>query len=152
METNLQIIRDACIKANPKIVELEFGCEIAVSNDRGYIHYSMWDKDGPTLLGFVSSSHPKTLRPIQWERGDPLNYTILGRPIRLADVLLAISRLKIAKYEGGKSDPGNICISTDGVFLNENAMHLGVYNFLNDDLTAQSPETLQFLADLLTNK
>lgn len=145
METNLQIIRKACIEANPEIMELKFGCDIAVGNDRGYIHYSMYDKDGPTLLGFVSTSDPKKLRPIQWKKGDPIGYTILGRPIRLADVLLAIkSSPKCDTYwEYG---------ATSDIVWGNPPLKNNAWNLRNDDLITQSPDTLQFLADLLTNK
>lgn len=85
-------------------------------------------------------------------------FEILGRPIKLSDVLLAI-----------KETYGN----TMGFFLNQYGMfyhmleeikypdsmnpvvlkykELG-WNLREDDLTKQSPECLQFLADLLSEK
>ncbi len=62
---------------------------------------------------------------------------ILGRPIRLADVLYSIKQIKgdleaMARLEEQVSD---LCL-TD-------------WNLLSDDLTLQSPETVEFISKLL---
>lgn len=108
MNTNLEIIRAACIKANPEIKE-------RASTDTG------------------TDSRPK----IYFEFEDD---------IRLADVLLAID--KTPHWMLGKWS-----VRSDGAIATpDNFMHgdiLASWNLHKDDLTQQSPETLQFLADLL---
>ena len=89
--TDYDIVREACIKANP---DIEVGEEIAEENG-------------------------------------------MMRPIRLADVLLAIRE---------KMPLGNIPMGHGTSVLNLMMQH---WNLRTDDLSQQSPETLKFLADLL---
>lgn len=73
-----------------------------------------------------------------------------NRPIRLADVLLAIGHLDVIKYkEGFKTHPHNVCVTTLGYALNENGMHLFEWNLRQDDLTEQSDYCVSFLYELL---
>jgi len=75
--TDAEIITKACIVANPEIVELKFGCAVMVSDKYG------------ERLDIIGS-----FKPIE-EMGELANKKIIetiGRPIRLADVLLAIGK------------------------------------------------------------
>lgn len=101
--TNLEIIRAACIKANPKIIVNQHA----------------------QLIG--------------WDH--KVTYFEEKRPIRLADVLLAI---------GGESDTEQ----SQWRYLGNLSKVCGfgwnvAWNLRNDDLSQQSPETLRFLANLL---
>jgi hypothetical protein len=98
--TDYDIIREACIKANPEIV-------------------------------IKATNHVQEIRR--------------ERPIRLADVLLAVRELNEAAYfkrihigpGGGSPVSGTEKICDD-------------WDFRNDDLSQQSPETLKFLAYLVS--
>ncbi len=112
--TDLQIVRKACIEANPEIV---------VNENAQLIH-----------------------------QDHTVEYFVQTRPIRLADVLLAIE-LKDKKDEYGNEL--TLEITHFGMFVGS------VYNWedepvfwqlKNDTLESQSPETLSFLASLLQPK
>ena len=137
MKTNLEIIREACIKANPEIMALEFGCEIK----------DFFEGTG-VVIGIQKYSNEsdcydvayyKIPEPIIDRSPKNLNWKILGRPIRLADVLLSIT----TNRHGAKR----------GQFISDdiNWEHDEVYfwNLKQDDLRHQSEETLEFLASLL---
>lgn len=80
---------------------------------------------------------------------------ILGRPIRLADVLVAI-------YKKRQSNKTNITLESDGQFVQQVTYsadgriedvkkYLGpIWNLLDDNLDHQSEECLKFLTELLT--
>jgi hypothetical protein len=122
MNKNLHFIREKCIAANPEIVELKFGCEFENV------------KTGARFI-IPTNGYPND------------NHKILGRPIRLADVLLAIENAN-----------GNIELATYG-----EPLHIGHYekperegyyskaywNLRADDLEKQSEETISFLYELL---
>src|SRR4051812_12619499 len=88
-QEQINLIREKCIASNPEIVELKFGCEV----DRGAgveakeIVCGYFDdqialmRSHPNVGDFLPFEVPKDLVP---------TWTILGRTIRLADVLLAI--------------------------------------------------------------
>lgn len=146
--TPLQKIRAACIAANPEITELKFGCEIYDHMD-GQKHFvtsvnNLGTHDMTVLfqgeiVRMVSGVYEKN------------NYEILGRPIRLADVLLAID----GTYRHG--DAITVRIIPGGTF---ERLHTGNvlpgewnpqvrWNLRADDLEKQSEETIDFLYELL---
>lgn len=128
---NLQKIREACIKANPEIVELKFGCEVRlkVRGDQGVIIEALRiPSNGPR--GFVYWN--KDMGEVRVLFAD--DFEILGRPIRLADVLLAIDTQGKSHHE----------VNGDECFLCS-----GLWNLRQDDLSLQSEETLNFIASTL---
>lgn len=64
----------------------------------------------------------------------------IGRPIRLADVLLALN--------AATSRTPLFSINDDGT-LSDDMTSKDFWNLRGDDLTRQTPETLKFLAELL---
>lgn len=143
--TNLEIIRKACIAANPSILDLKFGCEVK-NKKFGYTFFvSFCDKENEVVVycpkEFDNQFHHDSIE--HFEAG---KMEILGRPIRLADVLLAIAHKDKRRF--CCDELGNILeYSREGkIFAGEVS-----WNLLADDLTAQSPETLAFFADLLSN-
>jgi|ERR1700735_2616515 len=168
MNDKIQTIREKCIEANPEIVELKFGCEIQLYDE---------DMTIATLIGGIGKctrhkkatncnedcdiesalwvstveSDPKELyEPTEWiiEKSRTDLYKILGRPIRLADVLLAI---------GPDNQP--ITVDANGIITSFKANPKDWespifdkqvdWNLRADDLEKQSPETIEFLYDLL---
>jgi hypothetical protein len=117
--------------ANPEIMELKFGCE--------YI-----DHKGDTMLyvrtspnhhyGILKRTMSNTL--FSCVRSD---VKILGRPIRLADVLLAIDK----RYDGN-----HFATAASNGWLHFEGIR-GFWNLKDDNLDHQSDETKQFLIDLL---
>lgn len=137
MEDKLKAIKEACVKANPDIMKLEFGCELEAKEKRLF------------YVGYNNQQHCTLLQESQ-----SLLFTdavktakILGRPIRLADVLLAIRNQPIPI-------PWCAC-DVYGEFLKyyphvKEPISSGIrWNLLEDDLTKQSPETIDFLYDLI---
>ena len=85
MNNKLQLIREKCIAANPEIMELKLGCKI-VNKYRNKMPVSLFVcKNGNTYRTFHEV--------FGYEDSPSENFEILGRPIRLADVLLAISKV-----------------------------------------------------------
>lgn len=125
MSNKLSQLKEVIQKANPEIMELKFGCELeedfifAWSN--GPLTWIISDKGKGTLIQVPNIS----------------NYKILGRPIRLADVLLALDKNGISAS-----------VDTHG--------NMGFLPFkghtewdLIADLDHQSEETINFLWELL---
>lgn len=134
MNTNLQIIRAACIAANPEIVELrQVGCLVEYDNFTWRYLYT----NGFTVI--IQSFHFNTQEEVSIGK-----VNVLGRPIRLADVLLAIGKDEVdLPVNFGATIPKWKIIHSDITGSSEG------WNLRTDDLTLQSPETLEFLANLL---
>jgi len=114
----IEAIRMACIAVNPEIVELKFGC-VYRCKKKGYGHcltIPMLTKDGPVKRNtegeFVRDEYIKE---------------IIGRPIRLADVL------NINRYI---SDLNVLAI-------------VRFWNLGNDNLLNQNIDTIDFIYDLI---
>lgn len=134
MNDKIEAIRQACIKANPQIVELKFGCDFewkGQGGDKG--KFLGTTREGRFILFFSkqSESHDEELFKKHCE--------IIGRPIRLADVLY-VNRSK--KFPGAANNMTLLerPIATDIV---------ANWNLLKDDLTLQSEETIDFIHNLL---
>lgn len=131
-ETHLEIIRAACVKANPEKKDerdhVNFPCQDICTNGRDTYHDWNEQHGGGCAIGNEAA------------------------PLRLADVLLAI----------WKQAPANktlITLESDGQFIVTSYDNAGKkicsgpsWKLSEDDLTAQSDETLEFLASLLGNK
>lgn len=118
MNDKLKLIREKCIAANPEIVETPKSNLVVVA-----------------LLGIIESNIRDTGQAhlAEMKLGELLE--ILGRPIRLADVLLAI------KTQWEKRDP-------DAMY-HDIIKTVSIWRLSTDDLEKQSEETINFLAELL---
>lgn len=140
--SNLETIRVACIKADPSILDLEFGCEVKLKRN---LHTRFKGERGMiagTPEGYAIAFENGHL--MMTEDGED-DIEVLGRPIRLADVLLAI----------GSTEYG---IDATGHFLKDFCEKSAwddkgeipfKWNLKQDDLEKQSKECLAFIASLL---
>ena len=117
-EQKIEEIRKKAILVNPEIVELKFGCEIKYDNKNVRL----------VRQGFTGNWLLETGLSV-----DISDYKIIGRPIRLADVLLAIMR---------KSDYNNPT-------RNETFDLIRLWNCADDNLENQSEEMITFIHELL---
>ena len=146
MNKQLELIRQKCIEANPEIVELKFGCEVILKQSifgrqKGVHGFVGATPDGIFIV-FPGDGHQ-----IYCEEENA--YEVIGRPIRLADVLLAIFEGKV--YEKINEVP---LILDSGLFGTSTVGHAiktsgYSWNLRKDDLNEQSEETINFLAKLL---
>lgn len=127
-DQSLQLIREACIKANPDIMKLQFGCEIETTRDktRGIV-IAAREFDVDVMLEGVRRSIGNR------------HVVSFGRPIRLADVLLAIQK---------NAHPNNWPKIDVFGYMTGPSKCIG-WNLLSDTLTDQSDETIEFIANLL---
>lgn len=168
-DQQLEAIRAACIKANPEIVELKFGCGLYVETLEGYGGHDVINQHRrvtaeqchieqlPNYLvgayfgerGYIQADSKK----IAGRRGAILPNVfkiveIIGRPIRLADVMLA---MRESFTEAGAASG----TSTFETFVKAIAVVAGggkgatSWNLRQDDLAKQSDECVAFLAQLL---
>ena len=131
----LQTIREAIIKANPSILNLEFGCNIKYKKEMYKLlslRYSERNGDYLILYSLVHTGCPNI---------SPKYAKIIGRDIKLSDVLLAISK----DYE---KDEDNHWVFF-GSQKQDILMVVANWNLKNDNLENQSEECLSFLAELL---
>lgn len=141
--TNLQTVREAVIKAVPEIVSLQFGCAIEHSDERATI-IRLYENH-PFMFSAViarTDGYPKNADGLPKDE-----VTVIGRPIRLADVLLAV---------GEAAREVSYFVDSDGNFHEWFAPKgrldlrtIAHWNLREDDLSKQSEETIEFLASLL---
>lgn len=150
--THLDLIRDACIKANPEIEGKHlfevgaFRCKFCkverIVHDRKISNRIVDEGTG-------GSSQDVETTDYNMEGGPCPEHS--SRPIRLADVLLAIGRQR-----------ADIAVTYCGEFLKNSAQVVYdkndlypwqfqrvFWNIRKDNLEEQSPKTLAFLAELL---
>ncbi|HEY9826378.1 MAG TPA: hypothetical protein V6D19_13095 [Stenomitos sp.] len=137
--TNLSLVRAKVVEANPEIMELKFGCEV-----RHFLKGTAIILAVQKLIGesdCYDLAYYKLPDPIFERSPFNPNWDILGRPIRLADVLVAIENIKnddvyhnalLSLCEG--DEVGN----TDKL-----------WNLRKDSLDEQSEECILFLKELL---
>lgn len=144
----VQEIREKCVAANPEIAELKFGCWVKYRNeelDRRTIALAReFEQDGflfvPVMpFGKVQDS---------WEVYCPEIRTleIIGRPVRLADVLLAMLDNYMAPNIGLGTGSDGDCLWW---FDKEHSKAAILWNLRADDLEQQSDETISFIHSLL---
>ena len=134
MTNKLQAVREAVISAVPSILELEFGCEVEDGT-------GVWKviRDNGDVVDAWNGTQICSL--------NKLEFKVLGRPIRLADVLAAIHR-KCGNGSFYVDAAGNFWRT--GGFSEEPLMPHGVlWDLLHDDLNEQAPETISFLYEIL---
>lgn len=76
----IEFIRQKCIEANPSIKDLVFGCEIKFPGDNSRLYVQRDVGDGYFNVYDVTDNNTWIVMPGE-------NYKIIGRRIRLADVV-----------------------------------------------------------------
>lgn len=153
---HLKEVRAAIVKACPEIMELKFGCEIFVpyaseKHRARIVGQKNQGRDaqswGSWVLEFLDYAHPRytfnqVLTITKREMTEIISKDgIIGRSIRLADVLRAMT-LKL------KGTPDHDLLIS-GLIL-ENTATLGcTWNLAADNLDDQSQECIDFLFDTL---
>lgn len=137
-DQHIKEIREACIKANPSILDLTFGCEV----DRGAgkdIHEFVVGQFNDAIALVRSSPYGiGYFLPFEVPTDLVSSWKILGRPIRLADVFLAIE----TQLGSGKKIVWDARESLVKHVVRR-------WNLRADRVEDQSTETLAFLAELL---
>ncbi len=138
-------LKQAIQKANPEIMELKVGCKVGIANEpKPWAKQAMLVGHNPDngLMYFAESDGS-----IFYTRGLKKEYKILGRPITLADVLIAIEEEIKTQAESEHSENQ----------ANYYQQHIGLaysfilekWNLQKDNLDDQTDETKKFLTDLL---
>ena len=126
---NIDKLKQVIQEANPEIMELNIGCRVAHK-----YHSSQ---------SIVVENEQDNLSPFDVQTDDggfeKDKVISLGRPIRLADVLMAINKISIMQ----------IGVFNDGTFLHKGDDMGWRWNLKDNNLDNQSDETKQFLIDLL---
>ncbi len=129
-QQKIKNIREACIKANDEIMELKFGCEIY--------------KTSVATCKIIGET-PRVFKIItcggfykEYFKENIKNFKIIGRPIRLADVLLAMSVI------GCMTVGSNQLINITDV----NAPDIR-WNLKDDNLEHQSEQCLYFIYKII---
>lgn len=143
---HIAAIRTACIKANPEITSMKFACEVRVLEDQ-HFHYYMYR--APFVATVVEygveylGQRDETWSMYAVKNHDIIHlaitkYEVIGRPIRLADVLLAIE------------ERVNTFMNFDFIGNWPDAQELVCkWSLRTDDLEQQSDEMVAFVASLL---
>lgn len=133
--SNYDIVRDACVRANPEILKLQFGCRVSFNRGHGeekgtYLRH---------LEGFCDVINPDDY---QYGVYQVTNAKLkrLGRPIRIADVLLAYCD----RYQddSGRQE----CLDVHDIYSRWELGHDSL-EWHRDN----APEVIDWLAGLLTN-
>lgn len=143
--THIKNIREACVSANPEIMELKFGCRFKFPSDKYgvFLNDKEWKKakflvDLPLLAPHYDE--------LFWD--DMVDVEILGRPIRLADILLATEQKWVTFYSASLSSFGKKTKSEGAVLY----QIIQKWNLRKDSLEDQSDECVAFISSLLTTK
>lgn len=143
---NYEKLKKVIQEANPEIMELKFGCEVSYNNEPFMLVSIEFDESEEGNSTYVYNVFPSILVageanvPTYFARliGEYEQFQILGRPIRLADVLLALSE----KF------PGELIPKFEDY---STTLFMGYWNLKDDNLDNQSFETKQFLINLLVH-
>lgn len=146
-QEQLAFIKSRCIAANKSILDLKFGCRIqnnwtdgknpifistyiATMYKNGGKQYRMIDDDGDFFTHNVSE---KT--------------EIIGRPIRLADILYAIGKTDNELFYNHNYK--GLCIRYNDYRTKNGVSKSETWDLLNDTIDNQSPELIAFVAKIL---
>ena len=159
-------LKQKIIEVVPEIIELKFGCKILEKRENNFGdviwtnhiilgEYYNFNHNGiyeysviPNLCFNVEHEEWRLPADEIQERIDDGELKILGRPIRLADVLLAIGKecMDIKKYGDVGLSWG---VKGELLIINETTNSRYEWNLKDDNLDNQSKETIKFLEDLL---
>lgn len=142
-EEKIAEIRAACIKVNPEIVELKFGCLVQRMADPAILDMVVEIKSGVHYPHWVTLRREGVVGLFSWEcnTSEIETWKISGRPIRLSDVLKTIDNgilSCLVSYKG------------EFYFEIEQPHWTGIrWDLSQDDLSLQSPETITFIHSLI---
>lgn len=163
-QEQIEFIKQKAIEANPDIKKLEFGCKVSCRFDEigfpneGSLEYhpAIQEIGYVTHDDFLEICHHFQDLPISDIRDGYLGEDyegmfceIIGRDIRLADVLRAID-----VADSKKEKRNNYCVTTNGGICTMGyvgrfyQLH-AQWNLLKDRLEDQSNETIEFIYNLL---
>jgi len=168
MKNSLEIIRQACITANPIILELKFGCEVELEEEYEY-ECGIFDKNfiflseiGGGRIADTDDCFDYTLWLSSkygqvFSLNEKPDWKIIGRKIGIADVLLALNEKYDEYITYSCSNSGNFSKDTffEGQDLNGYVEKYTqqptkyFWDLLNDDINLQSKSTQDFIAGLL---
>lgn len=143
-QQKLEAVRQKCLEVNPEIVELEFGCHVKTAPmgigapENEYCIFTIVGQDINGKYRLLERRNHISKSSFQ---------EIIGRPIRLTDVLLAINGGK--KYYA-VTDDGKIAFLAPA--KDSNARYIVIeskWNLHKDSLDEQSEATIDFLYELL---
>jgi len=140
------LIRERCIEANPSILDLTFGCEVEVADcPDGCCGETKFTVDS----NFVYDQNNEMMYDKSWSKTNGFYVIkILGRPIRLSDILLAIGYAD--QNEGTKDNAIKQLVFGGSYYENrEDLRREPTWNLTQDDLHLQSDSTKIFIANLL---
>lgn len=130
----LELIKQKCIEANPEIIALKDGCYVLCKNNRDeYSNFFCGNVFGDMLV----DKHNSIIRDLEIVKNNP-DFKIIGRPITIADVLMAI--------QSGSTNKHYIFVKTGGT---QGLMELIILWNLKETLENQSEEIIDFLYNLL---
>ena len=167
-EQKIEAIRTACIEVNPRILDLKAGCDFKIKKFKlkregvaeveselvNTVVDTNYDFDGERfhVRGIVyidsgTSAYPtigeRKVSFETFEESDRTGFEIIGRPVRLADVLNVLRVRGDKWYETHNSTTETVKYIS---LIQEIVCH---WNLLQDDLTQQSEPTLDFIYSLL---
>lgn len=134
MKTHIEEIRAKCILANPEIVELKFGCKFIDLESTQTMIYLNETRSGATFAFSETLGNDCYEDDFRFE--DDTKITIIGRDIRLADVLCLPDTEKMKN-------------ATDTENAIECFNFLMMWNLKKDRLEDQSPECIKFIHNLI---
>jgi hypothetical protein len=134
-QEKLEFIRAKCIEVNPSIKDLVVGV-IARGGSRNELMIYTGFK--PDISEYGNGNMLHNFSYIARNGGyvdSRQNFEIIGRDIKLSDILLAI----------GMYTDECVCVLDDGTFADREDVVLGDWNLLKDNLEDQSEETIDFI-------
>ena len=152
----LEYIIEKAVEANPSIKELTFGCEILNKHLNQRLLVTHLSSKGDCINCFYLGESNTTWI---WKKYlTEETFEIIGREVRLADILLAIQcvgkNMRFMLTNGGQRD--NLLIRCDNIFSGKSGDEYDTetifWNLKQDDIRLQSPETQLFIARLLGYK
>ena len=133
-------LKEAIQKANPSIMNLEFGCVILENTGLEVIFTGKNNEEEDTYTG-VNKSNNLLTSPLRLYIKDIKE--IIGRPITLADVLIALEK----QFKNKKIQ---FSITAKDILFSEPILENEIIAWnLKEDLGGQSPETIKLLTKLL---
>jgi hypothetical protein len=151
--TKLEYIKQKCIEANPEIMELKFGCDIKVNlTNGGGVEATFVGFRNPDIIYFSWAKFHKNKESVQTELLNRIK--VMGRPIQLADVLMAIGE-RYGDWVGIDSEGYFIEMTNTATGLglssawNEKGTHRINHWDLTKALDDQPEPAINYLADLL---
>lgn len=138
IKTAEEIVRTACVKANPSIIELSFGCEFTSQEMKCDLIYLGQTNVGGTLA-YIPSVVDTIHEDFNFNEGDD----VIGHAIQLHDVLHAIKGLcSVNLYFDGNKNESILALWTSQPDTR------AVWS-LSLPFKEQADETKLFLAELL---